>query len=202
MAKSKTTEPRKNLERFRLHEFVVRVFNQKNMKEKIDIKFIEGEIKNLATKINDPTPNAAHADELEETVKDMFNVGADNDNEAPEIDAIVDELLVENDNEDPGTAEEEGSVGDKGKSKAKAIHPCSLANAILEGKSLIKKMGLAEIRGRIHKKNKRFEEFQDSICKEAISEEDAFTTDLDCLKDWSRNNAQTNYEKKHRSMLK
>ena len=147
-----TTEPTKNLERFRLYEFVVRVFNQKNMKEIIDIKFIEGEIKNLTTKINNPTPKAAHADELDETAKDVFNVSADNDNKIPEIGAIVDELLIEDENEDPDTTAEQGSVGNKGTSKSKAIHPYSLVNTTLEGKDVIKNMDLVEIRIRTHKK--------------------------------------------------
>ena len=77
----------------------------------------------------------------------------------------------------------------------------SLVNAIQEGKNLLEKIDLVEMRDRIHMRNKRFEKFQDNVYNNVISREETFDQDLSNLKDWIGRIPIQTYQEKYRLMF-
>ena len=162
----KTTEPKKTNERIRLYEFFVKIFyntlqsDSKEMKE----SYIEDVYENLNTKLEKKInkSNATNTDDLGHCVKDLFDKSSNsNIEEEPEKNDTSMSDLLGDDNKNSEEDDESSSHNDS-QNKPK-IHPLSTENIIEKGNEKLKEMNLGMVRIRLHRRNSRFEQFQDKI---------------------------------------
>ena len=159
-----TTEPRKNVERIRLHEFIVKAFDNKGPCSEIDEEDFQNIYDNLETKLNvkdveDPNKNDELGDCIEDLFKDMkANDAIDDDSILDEIEG--NEVRTSNDTGIDVEFREEDidrdSVEDTTKRNA-FIDKNATINLIKKGKEELAKIDLGEVRMRIKTRNERFQ---------------------------------------------
>ena len=161
-----TTEPRKNIERFRLHGFIIKVFHDGDTSGEIDDGDIEEVIKNLTTKLELPDKEPGLKDDLDACVSEMLaEIKTDEHSDS----ILEEEALM--------PVEEDVCEELSGKKK-KSVNQLASIDIIQKGIICLKKLNLNEMRLKMKKRQKRFERQQEKTHNAIISKEKEATNQL------------------------
>ena len=190
-------EPRKNIERFRLYEFLINTFDSNNASE-IDDKFVENIIDNLKTELSPPKEEVnKEADALENVVSELFHSTSNR----TEIDDSEDDGKEINIEEETDMVQNENNVEDNASStKRTKIHPMSTSNIFEEGKKVLLKMDLVSVRFNIQERNNRFFKKQQDIYKACIDKDNVINNDIAKSNQCNEITVQLKYRERFRLM--